>query len=151
MAEKCKDIMTRNPVCCLKTDSVEHAAELMKQRDIGPLPVVEDNRSKKLVGIVTDRDLAIKVLADRRDPKTTKVGDVMSSNPVACSPEDDLERALNAMEDHQVRRIPVVDSNACIVGIIAQADIATRIEQPEKTAEMVEQVSRPKTRSGSGV
>jgi CBS domain-containing protein len=95
-----------------------------------------------LVGIVTDRDLALKVVADGRDPKAAKVEEVMTRNVVTCRPEDDLQKALDAMSEHQLRRIPVVDDGNKLVGIIAQADVATRVNQPQKTAETVEGISQ---------
>jgi CBS domain-containing protein len=112
-----------------------------EEGNVGPIPVVENERTKKLVDIVTDRDLALKVVADGRDPKVTKVEEVMTREVVTCRPEDDLQRALDAMSEHQLRRVPVVDDGNKLVGIIAQADVATRVNQPQKTAETVEGIS----------
>jgi CBS domain-containing protein len=140
--KKCNEVMTNNPVCCLPNDSVAKAAGLMKSRDIGSIPVIENEQTQKLVGIVTDRDLALKVVAQGRDPKTTKVEAVMTHNVVTCRADDDLQKALDAMAEHQLRRIPVVNNDNKIVGIIAQADVATRVDQPEKTAEMVKEISQ---------
>lgn len=114
----------------------------MKNENIGPIPVIENEQTNKLVGIVTDRDLALKVVADERDPKSTKVDEVMTRKVVTCRPEDDLQKALDAMSEHQLRRIPVVDDDNKLVGIIAQADVATRVNQPQKTAEMVKEISQ---------
>jgi len=140
---KCSEVMTRDPACCLPGDTVDRAAQLMEAEDVGPVPVVEDQGTKKLVGIVTDRDLAIKIVAQGRDARSTKVEEVMTRDPVTCRPDDDLQQALDAMGQHQVRRIPVVDDNGSIVGIIAQADVATRTEEPEKTEDVVEKISQP--------
>jgi CBS domain-containing protein len=140
--KKCNEVMTSNPVCCLPNDSVAKAAGLMKSQDIGSIPVIENEQTQKLVGIVTDRDLALKVVAEGRDPKTTKVEAVMTHNVVTCRADDDLQKALDAMAEHQLRRIPVVNNDNKIVGIIAQADVATRVDQPEKTAEMVKEISQ---------
>jgi len=134
--------MTKDPVCCLPNDSVAKAAELMKSGNIGSIPVVENEQTKKLVGIVTDRDLALKIIAEGRDAKSTKVETVMTHKVVTCHADDDLQKALDAMTEHQLRRIPVVDNDNRIVGIIAQADVATRADQPEKTAEMVKEISQ---------
>src|SRR5205085_3263697 len=139
---KCSEIMTKDPACCLPTDTVDKAAQLMKTEDVGPIPVVTDHQTKRLVGIVTDRDLALKVVAEALDARSTTVEEVMTTGVVSCRADDDLETALAAMEGHQVRRIPVVDDNDQIVGIIAQADVATRINQPKKTAEVVEEISK---------
>ena len=140
--KRCDELMTKDPVCCLPSNLVEQAAQLMKREDIGPIPVVENEQTRKLVGIVTDRDLALKVVAEGRDPKSTKVEAVMTRKVVTCRADDDLQKALDAMSEHQLRRIPVVDSDNRILGIIAQADVATRVDQPEKTAAMVKGISR---------
>ncbi len=138
---KCSDVMTRNPVSARPDDSVASVARLMKENDIGPVPIVEDNNSKRLVGIVTDRDLAIKVVAAGRDPQTTPVREVMTTNVITCRDDDDIETALDAMSTQQLRRIPVVDDGNKLLGIIAQADIATRMDSPEKTGEVVKDIS----------
>ncbi|HEX3231610.1 MAG TPA: CBS domain-containing protein [Pyrinomonadaceae bacterium] len=133
--------MTKNPECCLPSDMVITAAQLMKSEDVGPIPIVADKDGLKLTGIVTDRDLAIKVIAEARDPNTTRVADVMSDDVVSCRETDDVNQVLKLMEENQVRRIPVVGSNDQLLGIIAQADVATRLGQPNATGRVVEQIS----------
>ena len=140
--KKCNEVMTKNPVCCLQNDTVLKAAELMKSENVGSIPVIENEQTQKLIGIVTDRDLTLKIVAEGRDPKSTKVDAVMTHKVVTCRAEDDLQKALDAMAEHQLRRIPIVDANNRVVGIIAQADVATRVDQPEKTAEMVKEISQ---------
>ena len=140
--KKCNEVMTKNPVCCLPNDSVSKVAELMKRKDIGPVPIIESEQTKRLVGIVTDRDLTLKIVAEGRDPKSTKAEEVMTRKIVTCRAEDDLQSALDAMSGHKLRRIPVIDKNDGIVGIIAQADVATRVDQPEKTAAVVRGISQ---------
>ncbi len=140
--KKCNEVMTKNPVCCLPTDTVTKVAQLMKSKDFGSVPIIENEQTKKLVGIVTDRDLALKIVAEGHDPKSTKAEDVMTRKVVTCHAEDDMQKALDAMSEHKLRRIPVVDNNHGIVGIIAQADVATRVDQPEKTAAMVKGISQ---------
>lgn len=140
--KKCNEVMTKNPLCCLPEDLVTKAAGLMKSQNIGSIPVVEDEQTRKLVGIVTDRDLTLKIVAEGLDAKSTKVEAVMTRKVVTCRAEDDLQKALDAMSEHQLRRIPVVDGDNKIVGIIAQADVATRVDQPQKTAEMVKEISQ---------
>jgi CBS domain-containing protein len=135
------EIMTTNPECCLPTDSVMTVAQLMKSEDVGPIPIVEDREEKKLAGIVTDRDLAIKVVAEARDPKTTQVEEVMSEGLVTCRENDDVQSVLELMEDNQLRRIPVVDKNEHLIGIIAQADVATRLSSARVAGEVVKEVS----------
>jgi CBS domain-containing protein len=140
--KKCSEVMTKNPTCCLPNDMVSKVAQLMKSKDIGPVPIIENEQTKKLVGVVTDRDLALKIVAEGRDPKSTKAEEVMTRKVVTCHAEDDLQKALDEMSGHKLRRIPVVDSNNRIVGIIAQADVATRVDQPEKTAAVVREISQ---------
>ena len=137
----CRDVMTRNPVSARPEDTVASVARLMKENDIGPVPIVESQKSKRLVGIVTDRDLALKVVAEGRDPETTPVKQVMTTSIITCRGDDDIETALDAMSTQQLRRIPVVDDGNMLLGIIAQADIATRMNEPEKTAEVVKDIS----------
>ena len=143
--KKCNEVMTKNPVCCLPNDMVAKVAQLMKSKDIGPVPIIENEQTKKLVGIVTDRDLALKIVAEGRDAKSTKAEEVMTRKVVTCRSEDDVQKALDAMSEHQLRRIPVVDNDNRIVGIIAQADVATRVDQPAKTAEVVKDISQSNT------
>jgi CBS domain-containing protein len=121
---------------------VAKVAQLMKRENIGPIPVIENEETRKLVGIVTDRDLALKIVAEGRDAKSTKVEAVMTRKVVTCRAEDDLQIALDAMSKHQLRRIPIVDNDNKILGIISQADVATRIDQPEKTAAVVKGISQ---------
>lgn len=138
----CSEVMTKNPVSAMPTDTVVNVAQLMKERDIGPVPIVEDKLSKKLIGIVTDRDLAMKVVAGGLDPNTTLARDVMTKEVITCREDDEMDSALNAMSSHQLRRILVVDANDALVGIIAQADVATRMDEPEKTGEVVKEISQ---------
>jgi len=140
--KKCSELMTKDPVCSMPDSMVAEVAKLMKRENIGPIPVIENERTRKLVGIVTDRDLALKIVAEGRDPKSTKVEAVMTRKVVTCHAEDDVQKALDAMSEHQLRRIPVVDSDHRILGIISQADVATRVNQPEKTAAVVKEISR---------
>ena len=140
--KKCDEVMTKKTICCLPDDLVSKAAQLMRSENIGSIPVVEDEQNKKLVGIVTDRDLALKIVAEGRDANSTQVEAVMTRKVVTCRAEDDLQKALNAMAEHQLRRIPVVENDYRVVGIIAQADVATRADQPGKTAEMLKDISQ---------
>jgi len=140
--KKCKEVMTKNPVCCRPDDMVVKVAQLMQSENIGSIPVIENEQTQKLVGIVTDRDLALKIVAKGQDAKSTKVEAVMTRQIVTCRTGDDLQMALDAMAEHQLRRIPIVDDDDKIVGIIAQADVATRVNLPEKTAAMVKEISQ---------
>jgi CBS domain-containing protein len=140
--KKCNEVMTRNPFCCVPDDHVDKVAQLMKSKQIGSIPVVESEGINKLVGIVTDRDLALKIVAESRDPQTATVRDVMSRKVVTCRTDDDVRKAMDAMSKHQLRRIPVVDKENYIVGIIAQADVATRVNDAGRTAAVVKQISQ---------
>jgi CBS domain-containing protein len=139
----CSDIMTKHPVCCLPEDTAEQAAQLMQGEDVGPLPVVENYETKRVMGIVTDRDLALKVVGAGRNPSETHVGEIMTVNPATCRPEDELQALLDVMMYKQVRRVPVVDEHDALIGIISQADIATRLGAAQKTGELVEEISKP--------
>ena len=140
---KNSDIMTKDLVYSLPSDMVSDVAKLMKNEDIGPVLIVDDsNDGKRLVGIVTDRDLAIKVVGEGRDPNSTRVEDVMTGSLVTCRADDDVENAMRAMAQNQLRRIPVVDDSGQLVGIISQADVATRLNEPQSTAEVVKEISR---------
>jgi CBS domain-containing protein len=138
----CRDVMTEDLVFCAPGDPVSKVAQLMKREDIGPVLIVDNERSKTLVGIVTDRDLALKVVGEGRDPKNTKVEDVMTRKLITCHADDNVENAMKAMAQYQLRRIPVVDENMKLVGIISQADVATRVDEPERTAEVVREISQ---------
>ena len=138
----CEDVMTPNPICCLPTDSVKKAAELMKHENVGPIPVIENEQTRKLVGIITDRDMVMKVIAEGRDASSTMVESVMTRKVVSCRADDNIKKAMGLMSDRQLRRITVVDKDNVILGIISQADIATRQDRPEKTAEVVKDISQ---------
>lgn len=141
--KKCSDVMTKNPVVCLPEDTATRAAQLMKRMDVGSIPVIENERTHKLVGIVTDRDLALRIVADNQTADSVKVGEVMTHAVVTCRTDDDIEMAVDAMAQNQLRRIPVLDAAQKLVGIISQADVATRVDQANETAEMVKEISQP--------
>jgi len=141
--KKCNEVMTKTPACCLATDSVSNVAQLMKKENVGSIPVIESEQTKKLLGIVTDRDLALQVVAKALDAKLTKVADVMTHKIITCRTDDDIQKAVDAMAEHQLRRILVVDNDHKIVGIISQADVATRVDRPDEIAEMVKEISQP--------
>jgi CBS domain-containing protein len=132
-----RDVMTSNPVTCSSQASITDAAKVMAKEDIGPLPVVDADR---LVGILTDRDIVVRVIAEGRDPQSTSVGEVASSDLVTVSPDEDLGRALQLLAERQVRRLPVAEGET-LVGVIAQADIA-RQGDDSATGQVVEQISK---------
>lgn len=141
--ERCRDIMTKDPVFCHASDSASVAAKLMLKHDIGVLPVVGAFPEYKLIGILTDRDLAMRVVAPGYDPYKTTVQAIMSSPVITCSPDDDYQRALDLMEQHQVKRIPAIDNAEHVVGIISEADVALRIPDEKKIEEFVRSIAQP--------
>jgi CBS domain-containing protein len=142
---KCSEVMTRDPVSCEPDESIVHVAQVMKQEDVGSVPVVQDHSSKRLSGIITDRDIVIKVVAEGENPERATVRDAMTSNPVFCREDDDVQKAVDMMAERQVRRMPIVDADGRLNGIIAQADVATRVHRDSTTGEMVEAISEPAT------
>ena len=140
---KCSDVMTREPVCCEPGESIVQVAATMKREDVGSVPVVDSHEDKKLVGIVTDRDLVVKVLADGGNVERATVRDAMTPNPACCGENDDVSKAVSLMSERQVRRMPIVDEAGRLTGIIAQADVATRVNRDETTGELVEAISEP--------
>ena len=138
MAKSVRDAMTDDPRSIGAAESVVEAARLMRDEHIGSLPVTED---KRLVGMITDRDITTRVVAEGAVSETMSVGDVYSRDLISVEPNNDLEEALQLMARHQVRRLPVVE-NGRLVGIVAQADIALR-ENEKKTGELVEAISAP--------
>jgi CBS domain-containing protein len=139
MGKSVQDVMTRDPRTATTSMSLKDAAQIMKTEDAGALPVVEDGR---LVGIVTDRDIVVRAVAEGVDPRTLTVGDIASRPVIALTPSQDLEDALAMMAQHQVRRLPVVEWDDMVVGIIAQADVALNVKE-KRAGETLEEISRP--------
>jgi CBS domain-containing protein len=151
---KAREIMTSNPACCTPDATAQEAALLMLDCDCGVIPVVEDKQSMRLAGVVTDRDLTVRGLAQGKGA-ATKVRELMTSDPSCCSPEDDLREVERAMADRQVRRVPIVDDRGCCVGVVAQADLARAAERSggvsdQEVARIVEKISEPAARFGAG-
>ncbi len=137
MGTSVQELMTSNPKTIESSATVVDAAKLMRDEDTGIIPIVEADR---LVGTITDRDIAIRVVAEGKDPQTTTVGEIASRDLVTVDPQQDLDEALRLMAQHQVRRLPVVEEDGKLVGILAQADIA-REATPEQTGRVVEEIS----------
>jgi CBS domain-containing protein len=138
---KVTDIMTKDPACCEPETPLQEVAKLMLVNDCGEIPVVDSRRTMRPVGVVTDRDIVVRCVAEGKNPLEADAGDVMSSPVVTVTPDMDLDEVGDMMEEHQVRRIPVVDEAGAICGIVAQADIA-RHAHPREVAEVVREVSR---------
>ena len=116
---------------------------MMVQHDCGEIPIVERHEQRKLVGVVTDRDIVCRAVAEGRNPLTLDAGAVMSSPAVTVSEKDSSDEVLRVMEAHQIRRVPVVNQNGACVGIISLADVARR-ESRKETGELVREVSTPR-------
>src|SRR4051794_39553778 len=138
MAKQVRDAMTSNPRTTSSSQSLADAAQIMKSEDVGSVPVVDEGR---LVGVVTDRDIAIRAVAEGADARTTSVGDVASRELVTVEPEEDLDQALALMARHRVRRLMVVERGQ-LVGILAQADVAEEVKD-KKAGELLEEISKP--------
>ena len=135
--------MTSTLECVTREDSVQEAARRMRDSDVGALPVVEDRQSMRLVGVITDRDIAIRHVAGDDSAKCS-VGDHMSSDRMfTASPDDDVNQVMETMKAEQVRRVPVCEGDR-LVGIIAQADVATDLNSDRKTGDVVEKISEPR-------
>ena len=138
MATSIRDAMTSNPKTVTSDQTVVDAAKIMQQEDAGVVPIVDGER---LVGVLTDRDIAIQIVAAGKDPQSTKVTEIASRDLVTVDPQQDLDEALRLMAQHQVRRLPVVEEDGKLVGILAQADVAEHAET-SKTGETVERISQ---------
>ncbi len=137
MAQTVNDVMTRGPRTISEGSTVVEAARMMRDEDVGLIPIVEDDR---LVGTVTDRDIAVRIVAEGKSPDTT-VSEIASRELVTIDPQQDVEEALRLMGEHQVRRLPVCEEDGRLVGIVAQADVA-RHAPDERTGEVVGKISR---------
>jgi CBS domain-containing protein len=139
MGKSVRDVMTSNPASIEADSPVVEAARIMKEQDVGIIPVVEGGR---LVGTVTDRDIAVRIVAGGKDPQSVNVREIASTDLVTVDPQQGLDEALRLMANHQVRRLPVVGEDGRLVGIVAQADVA-REANDKKTGELVEEISQP--------
>jgi CBS domain-containing protein len=139
MGQHVRDVMTPGVQTVRLTDTAADAARMMRDSDVGSLPVL--SAGNEPVGIVTDRDIAIRVVAEGRDPNTVRVSEIYSENPVTVEPDQPLDEALRLMAQHKVRRLPVVEDGR-LVGVLAQADVALA-EKAKKAGEMLEEISEP--------
>ena len=137
MGMSIQDAMTTNPRSVETSTPVVEAAGLMKSEDVGSLPVVDGER---LVGMVTDRDIVLRVVAEGKDAKSTTVGEIASTDLVTVDPQQELDEALRLMAQHQVRRLPVVEEDGRLVGILAQADVAKEGKDAQ-TGQLVQEIS----------
>ena len=139
--QKVREVMTDRPRCVTPETPISEAARLMRSEDVGLLPILE---GEKVTGVVTDRDIVIQAVAEEKDPRGMPVREVASRELVTIGPEEDLSEALKLMASNQVRRLPVVDEDNRLVGILAQADVAMGANE-KAVGEMVEEISRTPT------
>jgi CBS domain-containing protein len=138
---KVREVMSRNPACCTPHDSAQTVAKIMRDRSVGAVPVVADKLTRTLIGIITDRDFCCSIVADGLDPKTTTIQQFISANPISCRDGENIERCERLMQDHQVRRVPVVDEKGSVIGIVSQADLALH-DKPERVSRTIAEISK---------
>jgi CBS domain-containing protein len=144
MTKLARDVMTPDPACCTASTSIDEVAKLMVQNDCGEIPII-DTRDR-VVGVITDRDIVCRVVAEGKNPVGHTVEECMTNPVVTVRDEAPLDEVVKTMEEHQIRRVPVVDHDGCCAGIIAQADVAR--EGPEhEVAELVREVSEDSGRA----
>jgi len=139
MAKLARDVMTPDPACCSPTTTLDQVAKMMVQNNCGEIPVVD--MSDRPIGVITDRDIVCRVVAEGMNPMAHTVESYMTSSVVTVSADASIDEVLSIMEDHQIRRVPVVDGEGCCIGIISQADIVA-LEPPNITAALLWEVSR---------
>ena len=137
---KIKDVMTRAVETVRPDQTLQEAATKMKSLDVGPMPVTEGDR---LVGMITDRDIVVRGVAEGRDSRTAKVRDAMTSNVVCCKEDDDVKDAARQMKDRQIRRLVVVDAQQRVAGIVSLGDIAVDTSDEKMSGRVLEEVSKP--------
>jgi len=137
-----RELMTSGVICCTLSDTARTAATLMKKHGVGAVPVVSGLLDPLLEGIVTDRDLCCRVVAEAKSPDAVNISEIMTPVPVTCEPEFTLEDSQELMQQNQIRRIPVVDRRGRCVGIVSQADVA-HSALPAQAGEMLREISKP--------
>jgi len=142
---KVKEVMSVNPTCCTTTDTVQQVAKMMCDLNVGSIPVIADRQSRALMGMITDRDLCCRVLALGLNATSTPIQEFVSYNPAICRDGENVESCERLMQEHQVRRIPVVDKENRVLGIVAQADLALKdkAERVHKTVAEISKTTRP--------
>ncbi len=134
------EIMTRNPEAAQVTDSIIDVASMMRDLNVGFMPVLDGDT---LVGVVTDRDITLRAVAENMDVENNSIGEVMSSDLHVVSPDTDINEAARLMEEFQIRRLPVLDENGMLAGILSLGDLAVRTQNLEQAGEILEEVSEP--------
>ena len=140
---KAREIMTANPRTVTPDTNLPEVARLMQSEDVGIVPVVDGAGSRQLIGVVTDRDIALRVVGEGRDPNSVRVSDVMSTNLRTAKENDSVDDVMSLMGEQQVRRIPIVDERGALVGIVAQADVVLEGKSDKKAERTIEKISEP--------
>jgi CBS domain-containing protein len=139
-----KHVMTKNPTCCLTTDTTRKIAGIMRDERTGVVPVIDNEQSQRIVGVVTDRDLCISVVAEGREPDAVTAEACMTTAVVTCSTSDSVDKATELMKENQIRRVPVVDGQGRVQGIVSMADLVTRADlKMGETHDTLKKVSVP--------
>ena len=139
-----KHVMTKDPTSCVASDTAQKAASIMRDEDAGIVPVIENEQSQRVIGVVTDRDLCMNVVAEGRDPRTVRAEECMTTTVVTCSPNDAVEKTMELMKENQIRRVPVVDEGRKLLGIVSLADVVSRAElKTTQTHDTLKTVSAP--------
>jgi CBS domain-containing protein len=139
---KCKDVMTPHPITCPPDATAQAAALIMSEEDVGIVPIV-DRMTNRLVGVVTDRDLCLDIVAAGKHPESVRLCTILHADPITCHVEDDLALCLDRMTQAQVRRMPIVDDDGACVGMIAQKDLALQIPGADAVSTLVRAISKP--------
>ncbi len=139
-------VMSKNPKFCVPGDKAPKAARLMKDMDVGIVPIIESEQTRRLAGVVTDRDLCLDIVASDRTPHDVRVEECMTDEVISCRPDDDIKKALDLMRENLVRRIPVVDENHALQGMVSMADLVRRgTLEAHKTHDALRKISEPST------
>jgi len=136
-----RELMNRDPVCCVLSDTAQTVARILCDRNIGSMPVVADQESRKLVGMIMDSDLCCSVIAHGMNPKKTAIEKLLTLNPLSCRDVENIETCERLMQGHQARRIPIVDREDRVIGIVSQADLALR-DKTERVSKTVAEISK---------
>ena len=137
-----REIMSEDVICCTPDTNLRDVAKLMAEHDCGDIPIIQDTKGRKPIGVITDRDITLRAVAQGLNPLELTAKDCMSKPVVTVTPETVLEDCCHVMEDHQIRRVPVVDERGACCGVVSQADIA-RVASESRAGHVLREVSRP--------
>ena len=140
---KANEIMTSQPVCVTPDTPIQEAAQLMKDQNVGMLPVVQTEGSKQLIGVITDRDITIRHVAEGHTSTDCQVSEAMTDDVTTATPDSDVNDVMEIMGREQVRRIPIVDERGELVGVVAQADVVLHATDDRKADQTIEEISQP--------